>query len=134
MHHAYHQIHHSNQIMSLKRKIFLSSILLVLILVFLNRSFITATYSIVISHISSPDLSYVKEKMWSYNGGFKIGKGDFIDFEKSGLFKLQQDTIYYNGEPRAIVSRLNKHFYEMIVSSLDGKQTGTYINIEEHLQ
>jgi hypothetical protein len=120
--------------MSLKRKIFLGSILLILILVLLNRQLITSIYSIAISHISSPDLSYVKKEMWSYNGGFKVGKGDFVEFEKSGLFKLQQDTIYYNGEPRAIIKRLNKHFYEMTVSSLDGKQTGTYINTEEHLQ
>jgi hypothetical protein len=71
--------------------------------------------------------------MWSYDGGFKIGEGDFVEFEKSGLFKLQQDTVYYKDSPRAIVKRLNKYFYQMTISSLDGKQTGSYTNIEERL-
>lgn len=79
-------------------------------------------------------MSYVNEKMWSYDRGFKIGEGDIVDFEKPGLFKLRQDTIYYKETPKAIVKRLNKYFYEMTISSLDGKQTGRYRNVEEQLR
>ncbi len=106
--------------------------LLILGFVFINS--LTSLYFIGLSHVTSPDLQYVKEKTWSYDSGFKIGEGDFVSFDGTGLFQLHQDTIYYNSAPKALVKRLNKQFYEMTISSMDGKQKGTYTNLEERLQ
>lgn len=81
------------------------------------------------------DLNYIKSKTWSYISGFKIGKGDFILFDKKNeLFDLKRDTIYYEGKPRAIIIELNKKMYAMKVRSIDGKASGEYRNPEESLQ
>ena len=81
------------------------------------------------------DFVYVKSKVWSYDGGFKIGKGDFILFnEEEKLFALKGDTIFYEGRPRAIVTSVNKKLFIMEVQSIDGRETGIYRNTEESLQ
>lgn len=78
------------------------------------------------------DLNYIKSKTWSYENGFKIGKGDFVLFDKNDkLFDLKQDTIYYEGAPRAIITDLNKETYTLKVKSIDGKLKGEYRNPEE---
>ena len=80
-------------------------------------------------HIDTP---YIRSKIWSYDGGFKIGKGDFVQFdEKLKLFDLKGDTIYYDGHPRAIITRLDKGNFEMYVKSIDGTKAGKYRNTEE---
>src|SRR5688572_25814992 len=117
--------------MRVKTKILIACICVLLILGFLFRNLLTSLYFIGISHITSPDLAYVKAKMWSYDGGFKIGAGDFVHFERTELFQLRNDTIYYKGSPRAIVERLNKHFYQLTVKSIDSEEEGTYTNVEE---
>lgn len=80
------------------------------------------------------DANYVKSKMWSYNGGFKVGQGDFITFDDTKIFDLRGDTIYYNNNPRAIIKSVDKKNFTMKLSSLNGKEIGTYRNTEESLE
>lgn len=81
------------------------------------------------------DLNYIKSKTWSYERGFKIGKGDFVLFDENNrLLDLRNDTIYYEGKPRAIIVELNKELYSLKVRSIDGKASGEYRNPEESLQ
>lgn len=81
------------------------------------------------------DGTYVRSKTWSYDGGFKIGKGDFVLFDdKEKLLDLKGDTIYYEGKPRAIIESVNKKAFIMKVKSIDGKEAGTYRNPEESLE
>ncbi len=90
-------------------------------------------YNTAKSYIQSPDKPYIRDKMWSYDGGFKVG-GDFIIFKDPHLYRLQGDTIFYKDKPQALVVRLNKYMYQLTVSSMDGKQKGTYTNVEERLR
>ena len=117
-----------------KTKILIVIISCLLILGFVFRNSLTSLYFIGLSHVTSPNLQYVKEKTWSYDSGFKIGDGDFVSFDSAELFQLHGDTIYYRNSPKALVKRLNKYFYEMTISSIDGKQKGAYTNVEERLQ
>lgn len=97
-----------------------------------NRYFFVALSSVVSSHLSKPDLKYVRENLWQYDDGFKIEKGDFIEFDTANFgYELQHDTIFLNGQPQALIVRTNKYFYHMIVSTLDGKLTGVYSNTDE---
>lgn len=80
------------------------------------------------------DLSYVKSNLWSYDSGFKIGEGDFVEFDrKQKIFELKGDTIFYNGNPRAIIESINKKYFLMKIKSIDGKEKGEYTNVEERL-
>lgn len=81
------------------------------------------------------DSKYVKEKLWSYNGGYKVGVGDFIVFDHDSTpFILKSDTIYYNLKPKAKVVRINKRQFLMKVESLESGEQGSYLNVEERLQ
>jgi hypothetical protein len=81
------------------------------------------------------DTEYVKEKLWSYSGGFKIGLGDFLKLDgDASLFDLKGDTIYYKTKPMARIVRLNKHLFLMKIESLKSGEEGAYINVEERLQ
>ena len=82
--------------------------------------------------ISQEDLKYVKENTWQWDKGFKIAEGEFVSFDKNSLvYKLSNDTIYYHNIPTALIKKINKKYYELTVSSIDGKSKGVYINIEE---
>jgi hypothetical protein len=81
------------------------------------------------------DFKYIKSKTWTYESGFKIGKGDFVLFDENNkLFDLKKDTIYYEGIPRAIITDLNKKTFTLKIKSIDGKMDGQYRNPEESLQ
>ena len=77
------------------------------------------------------NISYIKSKTWSYNGGFKIGNGDFIEFEKSNLFEIKDDTIYYNHLPKATIESVDKEGFLLKLKSIDGNKKSQYRNIEE---
>lgn len=100
------------------------------------KSLSTLIFLLAICSCSEPiDSTYVKSKTWSYDGGFKVGKGDFILFdEKEKLFELKGDTIYYEGKPRAIIKSVKKKTFTMQIKSIDGKEIGTYRNPEESLE
>lgn len=81
------------------------------------------------------DYQYIKSKTWNHDSGFKIGKGDIVEFKGSQtLFELKEDTIYYDSQPRAIIKALNKKYYNLTVTSIDGKETGSYRNDDESLE
>ena len=84
--------------------------------------------------ISASDFEYIKEKMWSYEGGIKIGQGDFVTFPDTGLFQLHGDTIFYKNQPRATVERLNKQKFELTIRAVSDNNRGKYRNIEESFQ
>jgi len=78
------------------------------------------------------DLDYIKSSGWQYDRGFKIGEGDFLSFDKeSKVFSIKDKTIFYKGQARAIIKRLDKKNNEMIIHSIEGKVSGVYINIAE---
>ena len=89
--------------------------------------FITSCYN-------NSNTNYVKSKVWSYDRGFKLGKGDFITFDTSRIFELRGDTIFYQGKPGARIQNIDRKNFVMNLRSLDGKQDGTYRNVEESLQ
>lgn len=68
----------------------------------------------------------LKEGWWKYGEGYSVG--DVIDF-KAG-YTLSQDTLLMNGRKVAIVSRIDKRIFpgnnQMIIRSLDGRQSGVY--------
>jgi hypothetical protein len=81
---------------------------------------------------TSTDIDYVKLNTWQWDIGFKIGEGDFVSFDSASLvFALTHDTIYYKGHPKAIIKKVVKQNNELIVSSIDGNNSGVYINIQE---
>ena len=81
------------------------------------------------------DSNYIKDKLWSYDGGYKIGQGDFLEFRMdTTVFDLRGDTIFYNSKPRAKVTRLNRRLFQMKVESIETGEKGVYLNVEERLQ
>jgi hypothetical protein len=116
--------------MNKKRLILITSIVIILSIAVITRHAIIAVYSIISSKFKTPDIAYIKSNEWEYSEGFKVGKGDFLTF-KSDLFKLSNDTIFYNERPTAIVTTLNTYFNEITLKSISSGKTGVYINIEE---
>lgn len=80
------------------------------------------------------DTGYIQTKTWVYDEGFKIGQGDFVTFlDDQHLFELKEDTIFFQGQPRAIVVNLNKKLFDMEVKSIDGGQRGFYRDQSESI-
>jgi hypothetical protein len=74
----------------------------------------------------------VREKLWSYGGGFKVGQGDFLEFNQdTTTFHLREDTIFYKLRPRARIIRINKRLFFMTIKAIETNETGTYRNVEE---
>jgi hypothetical protein len=88
----------------------------------------------ILSNIScsneKPDLKYVKESQWVWDTGFRIGKGDFVEFGKSDLFQLFSDTITYRGKPVCTVISTDQKMYSMTVKSISG-EIGFYADTRE---
>lgn len=81
------------------------------------------------------DLEYVKSKSWNHDSGFRVGEGDFIILKgDQKIFELKNDTIFYKGNPRALVQSLDKKNYNLIISSIDHQSIGVYRNDEESLR
>lgn len=76
------------------------------------------------------DVEHIKSKTWSFQGGYKIGKGDFMIFDESEIYELKNDTIFYLGVPKALIIQLDKSDYTLKVKSLNDQQTGVYMNTE----
>jgi len=75
------------------------------------------------------DLNYVRSSQWVWDSGYKIGDGDFVDFD-SDFYILSHDTIYRKGIPKCVVIKTDKKGYQMVVKSLDG-QIGYYDDTQE---
>jgi len=95
---------------SRKKKILLIIFLSLFSLHLIFTQLVQNLFSIGWSYISKPDLNYVKEKQWGYDSGFKIGLGDFVEFDNTGFFGLHVFQFFAKESPRALVIRLNKHF------------------------
>ena len=90
---------------------------------------------IISCNIEAVDLALVRSSNWQYDNGFKIGEGDFLSFDEgSKVFALRGDTIWYKGQPCALIKKMNKKNNELVVESLDKKEKGIYINMEEFLK
>jgi hypothetical protein len=76
------------------------------------------------------DPNYVQSNLWQWDSGYKIGDGDFVDFDTSAYYNLSHDTIFREGIPNCIVVWTDAKSYQMKVKSFTG-QTGLYINTEE---
>ena len=76
------------------------------------------------------DLNYVKTNLWQWDSGYKIGDGDFIEFDTSNYYRLSHDTIIREGIPKCTVTWTDAKSYEMKVRSFNGEY-GLYINTEE---
>lgn len=84
------------------------------------------------ANLSRHDLDIIKSNTWEWDSGFKVGVGDMLDFDINDVvFGIRGDTIYYNGEPKALIKSLSKKNMLLMVTSLNRQQTGYYINIEE---
>ena len=107
-------------------------VLFILLLIFLN---LTRSRNIGRHFNARHDSGYVKDNLWSYNGGFKIGQEDFLEFRMdTTVFGLSRDTIFYNSKPRARVTRVNRRLFQMEIESIETGEKGTYLNIEEPIQ
>lgn len=109
-----------------KFKIVLFAITFFVVFLTVFKSFRLALFSIVSSWVSPIDYEYItNESEWLSNS-----KGGMIRFD-NGDSKLKNDTIYYFGEPRFIVTNLNKYFNEMTVKDLKSDERITYTSTRE---
>jgi hypothetical protein len=76
------------------------------------------------------DIEYVKSALWQWDEGFKIGDGDFVDFDTTNFHTISHDTIFRKGVPRCIIIKTDKANYLMKVRSLTGK-IGYYADSEK---
>ncbi len=77
------------------------------------------------------NLQYVRDNMWQYDKGMKVGQGDFMEFDDPELFDLQNDTIYYKGKAKAVVTDVSVRDNELTVKDLVTGFNGYYINVIE---
>lgn len=81
------------------------------------------------------DVKSVETSLWTWDGGFKVGEGDVISFAiPQQLFAMKGDTLYYRGNPRAIIVEVMDSGYRMKLTSLDRKEVGFYRNVDESLR
>lgn len=98
----------------------------------MKRSIISIIFIYFIVGCNSIDKKYIESNLWQYEKGFQIGKGDFVEFQKLGLYKISSDTIFKNNQPSAIVIKLDKKSNEMIIRSIETKEEGVYVNTDEY--
>jgi len=79
------------------------------------------------------DSSYVKSSLWAWDKGYRIGDGDFVEFDSSNFFFLSHDTILREGVPKCVILEVNKKYFEMEVRSFSG-ELGYYRNTAESTQ
>ena len=79
---------------------------------------------------SEIDPTYISQRNWVYESGFKAGDLNVIDF-KSGLFELSHDTIFMNGEAQAITTGLHKGDNILDIKSMTGVE-GKYLDMVEY--
>jgi len=81
------------------------------------------------------DYEYIKKKIWNYDSGYRVGKGDFILFKSDqNLFKIKKDTIYYENRAVALITKLDKKLYNLTIKSIESNEIGLYRNDEESLK
>lgn len=117
----------------LRKKVLLSAIaIIIVILIIVNLRYFNTIYQVALSYLSPPDIEYIQTNQWQYESGYKIGEGDFLEFDIDTVFVLQSDTIVYKSVPKATIVRLDKYLNEIEIRSLNTKQSGIYVNSEEY--
>lgn len=76
------------------------------------------------------DIDYAKSAVWQWDKGFKIGDGDFVDFDTTNFHTISHDTIFRKVVPICIIIETDKANYLMKVKSLTG-EVGYYEDIEQ---
>ncbi len=96
--------------------------------------FFASITTFLFSCANNIDIDYIKSKIWEHDSGFSVGEVDFMTFKNDQiLFQLRGDTIYYSGNPKALIKSLDKKYFNLTVTSMDGKESGIYRNQEESL-
>lgn len=72
------------------------------------------------------DSNYIKNQTWQYDSGYKVTKGDFLEF--SDRITLKNDSIMILGVCHGIVLEENRSDNELIVKSPKNSEKGVYIN------
>jgi hypothetical protein len=75
------------------------------------------------------DLEYLKSSSWVWERGFKIGDGDFVDFD-SDFYTVSHDTLFRKGIARCVIVKTSKDRNMMKVKSLTG-DIGYYYDYNE---
>lgn len=78
------------------------------------------------------DTVYIKQQMWQYSNGEKLGAGDFIEFDSS-YYEMKNDTLVYKEKKVAIIDKLKKDDNQLILTSLTSGNTSVYINVLEFM-
>lgn len=96
-----------------------------------KRIVITVIINGFIVGCNSIDKEYIESNLWQYEKGFQIGKGDFVEFQKLGIYTISNDTIFIRNQPIVIVTKLDKKTNEMTIRSIETKAVGIYVNTDE---
>ena len=75
------------------------------------------------------NFKYIKDNTWQHDRGFKVGEGDFMEFDDDRFYQLKADTIFYKGNFRGIVYDLDSANNILIIKGNHSK--GYYINTIE---
>jgi hypothetical protein len=95
------------------------------------RKYLIVVFALLILACSRViDVEYVKSKTWSFQGGYKVGNGDFMIFDETTTYELKNDTIFYSGAPKARVIQLDKAKLTLKVKSLKDEQAGVYKDMD----
>ncbi|MFW5879786.1 MAG: hypothetical protein ACOCUV_03070 [bacterium] len=81
-----------------------------------------------ISGNKNVNIEYIKSNTWQHEKGFKVGEGDFMEFEDTTLYNLKGDTIFYKGERKAVIKSFNSKYN---ILKIKGISVGYYINVVE---
>lgn len=82
-----------------------------------------------ISCSANIDSTYIQSTGWIYSNGYRIS--DFLQFDSSGTYSIRGDTILFQLKPVGIIKACNKRRYDLQITSLDGDQTGYYMDEQE---
>jgi hypothetical protein len=72
------------------------------------------------------DVKHIESTEWMYNNGYNAA--DLLRFDSSNLCSIKKDTLFVDGQPRALIINLDKKANDLTVRSLDGKKEGHYID------
>jgi hypothetical protein len=77
----------------------------------------------------SIDEKMLTKAVWQYDSGYKIGQGDFIEFDDSNFCKIRDNVVYYNNQARAEVESVSN--YQLDVISIQTREKGVYLNTRQ---
>jgi hypothetical protein len=81
--------------------------------------------------ISQSDISYVKNEQWLYQNGFKLGDGDWVDFDDSSYYSIRKDTIFKARKPIALIRKVDQKRFLLILASISTGEKGIYGSASE---